>query len=112
MVRDGSLSAGHARALLTHADPLKGARLIVEKGMSVRQAEQYVSDLGRTFKGGLLNRPPPQKAHTDDTDALAERLSESLGLKVKITFNGKSGAVTLNYTNLDQLDSILKLLEG
>jgi ParB family chromosome partitioning protein len=112
MVRDGSLSAGHARALLTHADPLKGARLIVEKGMSVRQAEQYVSDLGRTFKGGLLNRPPPQKAHTDDTAALAERLSESLGLRVKITFNGKSGAVTLNYGNLDQLDSILKLLEG
>jgi ParB family chromosome partitioning protein len=112
MVRDGSLTQGHARALLTHADPLKGARLIVEKGMSVRQAEQYVNDLGKTFKGGLLNRPPPEKTHTDDTDALAERLSESLGLKVKITFNGKSGAVTLNYADLDQLESILKLLEG
>jgi ParB family chromosome partitioning protein len=112
MVREGELSAGHARALLNHANPIQGAKAIVEKHMSVRQAEEMVNNLGRTFKENMLNKPPPARKQFDDTDALAEQMSEKLGLKVKITFNGRSGAVTLNYASLDQLDGILALLNG
>jgi ParB family chromosome partitioning protein len=112
MVREGELSAGHARALLNHANPMQGAKAIVEKHMSVRQAEEMVNNLGRTFKENMLNKPPPARKQFDDTDALAEQMSEKLGLKVKITFNGRSGAVTLNYASLDQLDGILALLNG
>jgi ParB family chromosome partitioning protein len=59
-----------------------------------------------------LNRPPPELTRTADTDALAESMSEKLGVRVRITFNGRSGSVTLNYATLDQLDSILALLNG
>jgi ParB family transcriptional regulator, chromosome partitioning protein len=111
MVRDGSLSMGHARALLNHADPVKGAKVILDKDFSVRQAEKMIANLGRTFKGALLHKPPPERKD-GEIEALANSLTERLGLRVKISFNGKGGAVTLNYANLDQLDSILTLLNG
>ena len=112
MVRDGSLSMGHAKALLNHADPVKGAKVILDKDLSVRQAEEMIANLGRTFKGALLNKPPPERRRDAEVEALANGLSERLGLKVKISYNGKSGAVTLNYASLDQLDALLALLNG
>jgi ParB family transcriptional regulator, chromosome partitioning protein len=112
MVRDGSLSMGHAKALLNHADPVKGAKVILDKDLSVRQAEEMIANLGRTFKGALLNKPPPERKRDAEVEALANGLSERLGLKVKISYNGKSGAVTLNYASLDQLDALLSLLNG
>jgi ParB family transcriptional regulator, chromosome partitioning protein len=111
MVRDGSLSMGHAKALLNHAEPVKGAKVILDKDMSVRQAEEMIANLGRTFKGALLHKPPPERKD-GEIEALANSLSERLGLRVRISFNGKGGAVTLSYANLDQLDSILTLLNG
>jgi ParB family transcriptional regulator, chromosome partitioning protein len=112
MVRDGSLSMGHAKALLNHADPIKGAKVILDKDLSVRQAEEMITNLGRTFKGALLHKPPPERRLDSEVEALANGLSERLGLKVKITFNGKSGAVSLSYGSLDQLDALLALLNG
>ena len=111
MVRDGSLSMGHAKALLNHADPMKGAKVILDKDLSVRQAEEMITNLGRTFKGALLHKPPPERKDSE-IEALANSLTERLGLRVRISFNGKGGAVSLNYANLDQLDSILTLLNG
>ena len=46
----------------------------------------------------------------DDTQALAKNLSEKLGLRVSVSFNGKSGTLIMNYKTLDQLDEILRLL--
>jgi ParB family chromosome partitioning protein len=112
MVQNGALSVGHARALLAHAEPERGAKVVLAKNLSVRETEDMIENLGRTFKGSLLNKPPPERTHSSDTDALAEQMSERLGLRVKITFNGKSGAVILNYGSLDQLDSLLALLNG
>jgi ParB family chromosome partitioning protein len=112
MVREGQLSMGHAKALLSHSDPLKGARMIVEKDLSVRQSEEMINALGRTFKGALLHKPPPERKMDSEVEALARNLSERLGLRVRIGYNGKSGTVTLNYSNLDQLDSLIALLNG
>jgi ParB family chromosome partitioning protein len=80
----------------------------------VRQAEEFVNNIGRTFKGALLNKPPPAERQlvTSDTQALADSLSERLGVKIRISFNGKGGSVVMNYGNLDQLDAIVQLLNS
>jgi ParB family chromosome partitioning protein len=111
LLREGRLSAGHARALVTHSDPAAGARAVVAKGLSVRQTEDMVNALGRTFAPKDLAKPPAQRIDSD-TEALAEALSERLGLRVKVTFSGKGGTVMMNYRDLDQLDDILRLLNA
>jgi ParB family transcriptional regulator, chromosome partitioning protein len=109
MLRQGELSAGHARALLTHPDPVKAAREIVKRDLSVRQTEALAAQATRPPKPGSTNASPRGNA---DIEALANSLTERLGLKVQIKFNGKGGAVILSYANLDQLDSLLALLNG
>ncbi len=109
MVKDGRLSFGHAKALMSHSNPLVGATEVLKKDLSVRQTEELVNNLGRTFTEKMLSRPPPPRP---DPEALhlSESLTEKLGLQVKVTFNGRNGVVTLKYKNLDQLDGILTLL--
>jgi ParB family chromosome partitioning protein len=109
MVRDGKLSSGHARALTGHSRPIAGANRIIAHKMTVRETEDMVAELGRTHKEDVLHKPPPPRAD-EETQALANNLSEKLGLRVSVSFNGKTGAVILNYRTLDQLDEILRLL--
>jgi ParB family chromosome partitioning protein len=107
MVRSGDLSVGHARALVNHDHPLAAARAIVNDGLTVKQVQDQVARQGRTFPDG----PPKPPKHIDsDSAALAESLSERLGVRVNVTFDGKAGAIIINYRNLDQLDEILALL--
>ena len=108
MLRQGQLSAGHARALLTHPDPLKAAREVIKRDLSVRQTEALTNQATRPAKTAPASAPRADA----DIEALANSLTERLGLKVQIKFNGKSGSVTFNYANLDQLDSLLALLNG
>jgi ParB family chromosome partitioning protein len=109
LVRTGDLSVGHARALVNHDHPLAAARAIVKDRLSVRQVEDQVNRQGRTFPDGP---PKPPKKIDPDTAALAESLSEKLGVRVKVTFDGKAGAIIMSYKNLDQLDEILTLLNA
>ena len=82
MVRNGDLSAGHARAIVSTSDPVALARQIVSGGLSVRDAEK----LAQKEAAEELQKPPsapaPQKAA--DTLALERRLCEALGLKVVV----------------------------
>jgi len=110
MLRQGELSAGHARALLTHPEPVKAAREVVKRGLSVRQTESLATKATRPVSHAGKHTGTVQS--DSDIDALANNLSERLGLAVQIKFNGKGGTVTLNYANLDQLDSLLALLNG
>jgi ParB family chromosome partitioning protein len=106
-VQAGTLSAGHARALLAHANPAEAARLVIANGLNVRQTEALAT-----------NRPPPaatggdkpQKVRDPETDALERDLSEKLGLKVQIAFDGRGGSVRITYRSLDQLDSLIAVL--
>jgi ParB family chromosome partitioning protein len=108
-VRAGALSMGHARALLGLADPVRGAEDVIARGLSVRQTEEMVETQGR---GRVDTRGKPQNAPVDaDIEALARRLTEHLGLSVKISFDGRRGMMSLAYQSLDQLDSLLALLE-
>lgn len=105
MLRQGTLSAGHARALLGAEDPEKLATLVAVKGLSVRQTEALAAAQPRD--------PAARRAARQDPDiaALERRLTERLGLKVGIKAAGKGGQVTIAYKDLDQLDGVLRLLD-
>jgi ParB family chromosome partitioning protein len=106
-VRSGQLSAGHARALVTLADPEGAAKRIVEAGMSVRDAEA-IGDAARRRDGG--GRAPETKSA--DTRALEKTLSDALGLDVAIKYGPKGGDVRVRYKTLEQLDEICRRLRG
>ncbi len=103
-VQNGKLSSGHARALLAHTDPEAAAKSVLARGLSVRQTEALVANSAKEAGS--------RKAATQDpeTQALERDLSERLGMKVQVGFDGRGGAVTIRYGNLDQLDSIVALL--
>lgn len=103
-LRSGEISAGHARALIGHPDPERLAREIVEHGLNVRQVEELTRDKPKTQA-----RSKPEKAA--DTVSLEKRVSDTLGMGVKIEHRGEGGVVQIKYRDLDQLSDIVKRLE-
>ncbi len=101
-LRAGTLSAGHARALLAHPDPAAAAKVVIARGLNVRQTEALVQR--GEHKPGTPKSPDPEVA------ALERDLSTRLGLKVQIAQEGRGGSVRISYRNLDQLDAVLELL--
>ncbi|MFA7430566.1 MAG: ParB/RepB/Spo0J family partition protein [Rhodospirillaceae bacterium] len=111
MLRSGSLSTGHARALLNAEDPVHLAEVVVKKGLNVRQTEKLATERG----GVKARKPRPATSAVDkdaDTVALERDLSNLLGLRVQIDFRGRGGAVVLHYETLEQLDDILYRLNN
>ena len=104
-VQAGKLSAGHARALLSHANPEAAARMVIDRGLNVRQAEALVTN---RVAGGAKTMPATDK--DPETEALERDLTDKLGLKVEISFDGRGGNVRLSYRSLEQLDTIIALL--
>ncbi|MCF1468219.1 ParB/RepB/Spo0J family partition protein [Agrobacterium vitis] len=109
MLADGSLSAGHARALVSTSDPNSLARQIVSKGMSVRDAERLAQN---DIKGQGQPKPHVVPAKDSDTVALERSLSDRLGLDVSINHKGGGGQLRINYKTLEQLEEICRLLEA
>ncbi|MFU1478347.1 ParB/RepB/Spo0J family partition protein [Roseovarius sp. C7] len=111
---EGQLSAGHARALITSEDAEKLAKQVISKGLSVRQTEALVKSASKGEAGEA--KPVARKASAKDADtrALEGDLSANLGMKVSIDHSGASGGgkITLNYSDLDQLDALCSLLSG
>ncbi len=113
LLREGAISLGHAKALMSHPEPAKAAQEVVRRGLSVRQTEALAKTTGRSISPALTARIPREhQGEHSEIAALAETLSERLGLRVDIKFNGTGGALVLNYASLDQLDSLLALLNG
>jgi ParB family chromosome partitioning protein len=106
-VRHGALSAGHARALLAHPEPEKTALAVIARGLNVRQTEALVTrGAGSSaFASGRTGRRKPP-----ETLALERTLSEKLGLKVDVAFDGASGSLRIHFRSLDQLDGVVALL--
>ncbi|QHI96255.1 ParB/RepB/Spo0J family partition protein [Aristophania vespae] len=105
-LRDGLLSAGHARALLAHPDPVAAMKIVLEKGLSVRQTEVLAVQ-----SQNAQAREKPQSAREADILKIEDDLSQRLGLKTKITFNGKKGSLKVNYDSLEQFETLLQLLK-
>ena len=105
MVISGDLSMGHARALIGVPDAINKANEIVEKKLSVRQTEKITSE----FKNNKKNKIEKDPNITD----LEKELSDKIGLRTSIQFNesGSSGSLTLYYSDLNQLDDLMKRLK-
>ena len=108
MVEDGSLSAGHARALLTLPADVQeqAARSVVAGGLSVRQTEALVKKL-------TAEKETPADEPADKVDYAAEAqkdLASRLGRGVRIVTGRKKGRVELEYYGMDDLNDLLEAL--
>lgn len=119
LVQAGKLTSGHARALIGAPEVARLALRVVESGMSVRETEQLAqrakasdgkagSDVVRRTKPNREPSPPDIPAKDDDTIALEQDLAALLGLPVTIDHQGRSGAVTIHYASLEQLDDLIQ----
>lgn len=109
LVQDGSLSAGHARTLITADDPASLAQRIVREGLSVRQAEQLAQEgAGRAPE---TKSASPKASKDADTLALEKTLTDALGYQVSIGHKANgSGELKIKYKTLEQLDDICRRL--
>jgi ParB family chromosome partitioning protein len=115
MVSDGRLSAGHARALVTAADPAAVAAVVLRDGLNVRQTEALVKQLPGQGAGQLdsdMVEKRRQAVKDADTRALETDLSARLGLKTMISFDQKTGGgrISFIYRDLDGLDDLIARL--
>jgi ParB family chromosome partitioning protein len=109
-VRQGKMSAGHARALVNAPNAPALADQIVNDGLNVRQAEA----LARRDQQG----PKPERARVGRSDgegsadvaALEQDLADALGLKVQLADKGGKGEITIRYGTLEQLDDLCRRL--
>jgi ParB family transcriptional regulator, chromosome partitioning protein len=102
-LRNGIISAGHARALLAHPEPETAMRDVVSRQMSVRQTEALAA---RTQVSGASQPTRPDRS--PDVAAIERQMAENLGLRVRISFDGSGGTVQIRYTDLEQLDNLLQ----
>jgi ParB family chromosome partitioning protein len=108
MLERGALSPGHARALLALPDPTPAAEEVVNRGLNVRATEALVRR--RVSRPGGATAAPARSPRDPNTAALERELTDALGLKVTVATRAGGGALTIEYSNLDQLDRILALL--
>ena len=105
MLREGQLTAGHARTLLTVDNPEARAREIVDSSLNVRQAEQRSKNRHGLKKPGETTDPNVRE--------LESSLSNWLGLKVHIMNKGKKGGeLRISYKTLEQLDDLIHRLRN
>lgn len=102
-IESGTLSAGHARALVAMDNPQELAQKIIQLGLSVRQTEELSRQDALKPKGR-------KKDKDADTRALEKSLSNALGLAVAISHKSPGGSIAITYKSLEQLEMIARLL--
>jgi ParB family chromosome partitioning protein len=108
-IREGKLTAGHARALITTANPAELARMVIARGMTVRQTEDLAKKQGAAIgKPGRSHRRSDEK--DADTRALEADLSANLRMAVQIAHEpgGESGVLSIRYNTLEDLDLLCR----
>ncbi|OJF91208.1 ParB/RepB/Spo0J family partition protein [Pararhizobium antarcticum] len=111
MLSSGTLSAGHARALIPTSDPVGLARSIIAKGLSVRDTERLAQNDIRAQNDPNYGQAAKPQEKDADTLALERTLSDSLGLDVTVNHKVSGGQLRIAYKTLDQLEEICRLLE-
>lgn len=118
-LKNGRISAGHARALLSVQEPnsreLLLARLI-DEGLSVRQAEAAAQDLNRGEKNGTARivsagSRPPEKREVEIVE-LEQRLIGAFGTKVAVKGDSRKGSIVIDYYSLEDLERIMDVVAG
>ena len=108
LVKDGKLSAGHARVLagMENEDAqIQLAELVIEKDLSVRELEKLAADWGRTAPIKIKPQLPVEL-----TD-MCERLQNVLGVRTMLRGNLKRGKIVLQYTSTEELEMIYEAME-
>ena len=109
MISDGLLTAGHARCLVNVPDNVKLAKIIVNKNLSVRQAEFLVKK-EQVFSS--LKKIPINNKDTN-IKSLESDLGLLMGIKVDIkNKKNNSGEIKFSYKSLDQLNKIISVLKA
>lgn len=118
LVNAGKLSAGHARTLVTAAEPDKIAAAIIARGLSVRDAEKLAAANKNAKKPPNLFKEAPGASSSDGADAdqlaLERDLTEMLGMGVKIEAGPSKGAgkLVVEYRTFEQLDDLIQRLNS
>ena len=110
LVKDGKLSAGHARALITTSNASELARQVVLRGLSVRDTEQLVRKLAAS--PSTMRKAMQTEQKDADTRAIESDLSANLKMGVRIDHQpgGNGGKLTISYRSLDDLDLLCRVL--
>ena len=112
LVKEGTLSQGHARALLSVEDKVKAqeiAKLIIAQDMSVRQTEAYIANLSKVR---TVKKPTKEEIEISrHIKALEESLSSELGTKIKIVNKKNKGKIEIPYNSSEDFDRIIKLIK-
>jgi ParB family chromosome partitioning protein len=108
-VREGKLTAGHARLLIGQPNAVEIALDIIERGLNVRQVEA----MARADGAAQAKKPRKKKGAVKDADtaALEKRLSDVLGLQVSVDHRPSGwGTLHIYYRSLEQLEDVLQKL--
>lgn len=112
----GLISEGHARALLSCDTPETGAMLlatIVEKGLSVRQAEELARRLNAAGPDTTLERPAPTPRQLPpDAAAIEDRFRQALGAKVQLYKSKRGGRLVIHFYSDDELTGLYETICG
>ena len=110
---EGSISQGHARALLALVSPSDQhllLRRMVDAGISVREAEEMASGLNRGKRGTAGKTEGAPKRKEPEIRELEQKLIEKLGTKVEVKGSGRKGRIEISYFSSDDLERLLQLL--
>ena len=105
LIKDNKLSAGHARLLIGREDAVEIAQIIIKDSLSVR-------DLEKLLKNFNQKKPLPNKIDPN-IFSISKRLSDHLGLNVKIDFKeeNQKSKIIINCNSLEQLNRLIEKLE-
>ncbi len=112
MLIDGSISAGHARALLAipaNSEKISLAQRVAKENLSVRQLERLV------YTDKTIRKPRPPRPRSAQIASIEESLKRKLATKVTITQKRKGGKITIEYYSVDELNRLLEffgVMEG
>lgn len=109
-VREGKLSAGHARALITAPNAVELAEQAYREGLNVRQVEALARRAAEGPKPAKAKVTRPSGEGDADVAALEQDLADALGLNVQLSDRGGKGELTIRYATLEQLDDLCRRL--
>lgn len=107
LVNDGSLSMGHARCLVGIENAVEIAGKIIANGLNVRQTEDLTRRHFESPKETSHSGRQKSSVKDDDFIILGQSLSEKFGVKVTVENSWNGGRIIFNYSNIEELDSIL-----
>ncbi|KJR40619.1 stage 0 sporulation protein J [Candidatus Magnetoovum chiemensis] len=107
MLINGSLTMGHAKAILSIEDKetqINMAKKVIENDISVRETEKLCK------LQTIQNKPKKEKINDPHIEDLEQELTTTLGTRVKITTQGKKGKIEIQYYNIDELNRLIDIL--